>query len=66
MASEDVVEKARSTTSSISKDDYGSRDSASVEAGFWGKLRAVEGNDVKRGMQSRHLMMIGVCTIEDI
>ncbi|KAF8871945.1 amino acid permease-domain-containing protein [Gymnopilus junonius] len=60
MASQSVVEKTRTTISSVSKDEYGSGDSASAENGFWGKLRAVEGNDVKRGMQSRHLMMIAI------
>ncbi|PPR07250.1 hypothetical protein CVT26_012508 [Gymnopilus dilepis] len=62
MASEDVAEKARSTPSSISKDDLASGEPIveQEQKGIWGRLRAVEGNDVKRGMQSRHLMMIAI------
>lgn len=63
------VERTPSPKSSVLKEEYVSRPhtkdlpvpniAAGEESGFWTTFAAAPGNETQRGMQSRHLMMIG-------
>ena len=63
------VERASSPKSSVLKEEYISRshekdlpipnNAAGEKSGFWKTFAAAPGNETQRGMQSRHLMMIG-------
>lgn len=63
------VERTSSPKSSVSKEEHVSKsqlkdlpipnNAAGEKSGFWKTLEAAPGNETQRGMQSRHLMMIG-------
>ncbi len=65
MSSAIAQEKLSSRASSIRKDDSSNEDlprpSSTRNGKLWRRaLGAEDGNDTKRAMQSRHLMMIGM------
>jgi len=62
------VERTPSPKSSVLKEKYVSKsqpndlpipNNAGEKSGFWKTFTAAPGNETQRGMQSRHLMMIG-------
>ena len=63
-----TVERTSSPKSSVLKEEYVSKsqindlpipNNAGEKSGFWKTFTAAPGNETQRGMQSRHLMMIG-------
>jgi len=63
------AERTSSPKSSVLKEEYVSQPqekdlpipniAAGDKSGFWKTFAAAPGNETRRGMQSRHLMMIG-------